>query len=179
MIFDSDLLIAVIIIIVGMGFFTSSMIEHTNNYEDTVKTNIMYDKVVYQLKSLISDGTIETAILLINNNNSAIAVSILKNRIGFKNYELKIGNYAISQGNLTGSKTIMASTTILMNRTEGWYGVYGNDNGLYLTNKHFISENETYNYLNNHYDNTTYPYRKAIYYFNSSNPINITIICGD
>ena len=178
MIFDSDLLVAVIVIIVGMGFFTSSMVEHTNNYADAVKTNILYDKVVYQLKSLISDGTLETAVLLLNNNNSSIAENVLKNRINLKNYELKIGNYTlISHGNLNNTKTIMVSTTILMNRTEGWYGIYGNDSELHITNEHFISESEAYNYLNK-YDNTTYPYKKAIYYFNSSNPINITLICG-
>ncbi|WP_421077357.1 hypothetical protein Mjas_06450 [Methanothermococcus sp. Ax23] len=179
MIFDSDILIAVIIIIVGMGFFTSSMVEHTNNYADAVKTNILYDKVVYQLKSLISDGTLETAVLLLNTNNSDIAKSVLKNKIGLKNYELKIGNYPIipPQGDLNSTKTIMVSATILMNRTEGWYGIYGNDDELHITNKYFISENETYNYLNTYYN--SYPYKKAIYYFNSSNPINITLIYGD
>ena len=58
MIFDSDILVAVIILIVGMGYFTLSMVEHTDGYVDAVKMNILYDRASDQLKSLVSDGTL-------------------------------------------------------------------------------------------------------------------------
>ncbi|AXI25404.1 hypothetical protein CFE53_04365 [Methanofervidicoccus sp. A16] len=176
MIFDSDILIGVIILIVGMGFFTLSMVEHTDSYVDAVRTNILYDKASAQLKSLVSDGTLESAILLINNGYESMAKEVLENRIDVDNYVLTIGNYTISEGNLNNIDTVIVSTVIVINRTEGWYGIYGDSNSLNITEKHFLSEEETYNYLNQH--NYNYPYKRAIYYFRSNRPINITLICG-
>jgi len=176
MIFDWDVIIAVIIIIVGMGYFTLSMVEHTNSYVDAVKTNILYDKASDQLKFLVSDGTLESAILLMNNGYKSIAEEVLKNRINLDNYILIIGkNYTISEGNLSNKNIVIVSTVIIMNRTEGWYGVYGDNNSLHITDKHFLNEEEVYEYLNQY----PYSYKKAIYYFRSSTPINITLICGD
>ena len=177
MIFDSDVLIAVIILIVGMGYFTMSMVEHTNNYADTVGTNILYDRASDQLKSLVSDGTLESAILLINNNHGSMAEEVLDNRIILENYNLSVGNYSISKGNLSNRDIVMASVVVVMNRTEGWYGIYGDSTTLHITDRHFLSENEAYSYLNNHYPN--YPYKRVIYYFNSSSPIEVTLIYGD
>ena len=174
MIFNSDVLIAVIILIVGMGFFTMSMVEHTDNYADAVRTNILYDRASDQLKSLVSDGTLESAILLINNNHGNMAEEVLKNRIILDNYNLSIGNYSISEGNLSNKDIVMASAVVVMNRTEGWYGIYGDGNSLHITNKHFLSEDDVYDYLNNF----NYPYKRAIYYFNSSSPIEVTLIYG-
>jgi len=175
MIFDSDIVIGVIILIVGMGFFTLSMVEHTDSYADAVKTSILYDKASFQLKSLVSDGTLESAILLINNGYGSMAEKVLKNRIDLKNYKLRIGNYTISKGNLSDKDIVIVSTVIIINRTEGWYGVYGNESTLHITDKYFLSEEEVYNYLNS-YSNT--PFKRAIYYFRSYDPINITLICG-
>ena len=177
MIFDNDVLIGVIIIIVGMGYFTLSIVEHINNYVDIVKTNILYDKVSDQLKSLVSDGTLESAILLINNGYGSIAEELLKNRINLDNYILSIGNYTISEGNLTNMDTIIVSTVVIMNRTEGWYGVYGNESYLNITDEYFLSEDEAYNHLSLP-KYSRYPYKRAIYYFRSSSPIKITLICG-
>jgi len=174
LIFDMDVLIAVIILIVGMGFFTMSMVEHTNNYADAVRTNILYDRASDQLKSLVSDGTLESAILLINNNHGSMAEEVLKNRIILENYNLSIGNYSISKGNLSNRDIVMASTIVVMNRTEGWYGIYGDNTSLHITDEHFLSEDDVYDYLNN----TGHPYKRAIYYFNSSSPIEVTLIYG-
>jgi len=176
MIFDSDIVIGVIILIVGMGFFTLSMVEHTDSYADAVRTNILYDKASFQLKSLVSDGTLESAILLINSGYGSIAEEVLKNRIDLENYNLNIGDYTISEGNLSDKDIVIVSTVIVMNRTEGWYGVYGNQNTLHITDEYFLSEEEVYSHLNDEY--SQYPYKRAIYYFRSSSPINITLIYG-
>ncbi|HIQ39274.1 MAG TPA: hypothetical protein EYH53_04630 [Methanothermococcus okinawensis] len=177
MIFDSDILIGVIILIVGMGYFTLSIVEHTNSYVDVVKTNILYDKASDQLKSLVSDGTLESAILLINNGYGPMAEELLKNRINLDHYILSIGNYIISEGNLNNMDTVIVSTIVVMNRTEGWYGVYGNESYLNITDEYFLSEDEAYNHLSLP-KYSQYPYKRAIYYFRSSSPINITLICG-
>lgn len=184
MLFDSDLVVAILIILVGMAFFTSSMVEHTDNYMDAIKTNILHDKVTNQLKTLVTDGTIKTAILLINNNNTDVAEKVIKNRIRFRNYNLTIGNCSISEisGDINHSNFVLVSAVILMNRTDGWYGVYGNDNELKITDEHFISEEETYKYLSNDniFPNDTYPYKKAIFYFKNNTPIKVTLkVYGD
>jgi len=174
MIFDSDIVIGMIILIVGMGFFTLSMVEHTDSYADAVKTNILYDKASDQLKSLVSDGTLESAIILINCGYGSIAEEVLRNRISLENYELQIGNYIISEGNLSNKNIVIVSTVIAINRTEGWYGVYGDNTTLYITDEYFLSEDEAYNYLHQY----QHPFKRAIYYFRSSDPINITLIYG-
>jgi len=174
MIFDSDVMLGVIILIVGMGFFTLSMEEHIGSYTEAVRMNILYDKASDQLKSLVSDGTLESAILLINNGYGHIAENILKNRIDLDNYILRIGGYYISEGDLSNKDLVIVSTVVVLNRTEGWYGIYGNNTTLHLTDRHFLSENETYDYLNNF----KYPLKRAIYYVRSSDPINITLIYG-
>ena len=176
MIFDSDILIATIVLIVGMGYFTVSMVEHTDSYADAVRLNILYDRASDQLKSLVSDGTLESAILLINNGYGSMAEEVLKNRINLENYRLSIGNYTISRGYLDNKDKVVVSTLLVMNRTEGWYGIYGDNTTLYITDRHFLSEDEAYNYLNNHYPN--YLYKRVIYYFNSSSPIEVTLIYG-
>ena len=81
MIFDSDMVIGIIILIIGAIFFTATMGEYLSIQKDSVVTNILHDKATSQLKSLICDGTIEACILLINNNKGNIAENIIKNRI--------------------------------------------------------------------------------------------------
>ncbi|EHP86570.1 hypothetical protein [Methanotorris formicicus] len=170
MLFDSDIVIAVVVILVGIGFFASSMVGHTDAYKDALETGILYDKVNYQLKSLVDDGTIEVAILLLNNNRANLAEEIIKNRIKFKNYNLTIGNYSISNGNTNGDY-VLASTVVLMNRTEGWYGIYEDGGTLKITDKYFMSEEEALNYLNLNKNNKGI----AIYYFKSSVPIKVSL----
>jgi len=176
MIFDTDILLGVLILIVGMGFFTLSMVEHIDNYAHAVKMNILYDKASDRLKSLVSDGTLESAILLINSGYGYIAEEVLKNRIDLENYNLSIGDYCIIEGNLSNKNVIIVSTIVVLNRTEGWYGVYGDQSALHITDKYFLSEEEAYNYVLTYY--SQYPFKRAIYYFRSSSPINVTLICG-
>ena len=175
MIFDSDILIAVVILIVGMGYFTLSMVEHTESYVDVVGLNILYDRAGDQLKSIVSDGTLESAILLINSGYESMAEEVLKNRITLENYRLSIGGYTISEGHLVGDKVVV-STVVVMNRTEGWYGIYGNNTTLHITDRHFLSEDEVYKYLNNCYKN--YSHKRAIYYSNSIGSTEVTLIYG-
>ncbi len=177
MLFDSDLLLSTIILIVGLAFFTTSMVGHIDGYKDALSTSVIYDKANHQLKSLIDDGTIEACILLINNNETPIAESIIRNRIPYNNYQLKIGNYVINSTKLDTNKAyVMVSTVIIMNRTEGWYGVYGNNDEIYLMNKHFISYNEALEYMDNNAPYNIYRYRKPVYYFDSSKPITVEFI---
>ena len=61
MIFDSDMVIAIVILTVGMAFYTSSLVEHGGMYGDTIKTNIFHDKVSSQLKEMVTDGTIDNS----------------------------------------------------------------------------------------------------------------------
>ena len=86
MIFDSDLVIAICILLIGAIFFTATMGEYLGVHRDATITEILHDKATSQLKSLICDGTVEACILLINNNKSSIAENILKNRIIYNNY---------------------------------------------------------------------------------------------
>ena len=177
MILNSELLLSIIILTVGLAFFTSSMVEHVDGYKDALSTDMIYDKANYQLKSLIGDGTIEACILLMNNDNNSIARTIIRNRIPYDNYQLKIGDYTINSATLDTNKTyIVVSTVIMMNRTEGWYGVYGNNTEIHLMDKYFLSYEDALNYMNNNAPYNTYDYKKPVYYFNNSKPITVKFI---
>ena len=177
MIFDSELLLSTIILTVGLAFFTSSMVEHVDGYKDALSTDMVYDKANYQLKSLISDGTIEACILLMNNGNDSIAETIIRNRIPYNNYQVKIGSYTINSTTLNTNKTyIVVSSVIMMNRTEGWYGVYGNNTEIYLMDKYFLSYEDSLNYMSNNAPYNNYEYKNPVYYFNNSKPITVKFI---
>jgi hypothetical protein len=179
MIFDSDLVIAICILLIGAVFFTATMGEYLGVHRDATITEILHDKATTQLKSLICDGTIEACILLINNNKSSIAENILKNRIIYNNYKLIIGNYMISEGNCNGSFAIV-SAVVAMNRTEGWYGVYWNSTFVGITDKHYLTYeeavDETLKEINETYGDTKLFNVTAIYYFNISRPVDVKFI---
>ncbi|AEF96508.1 hypothetical protein [Methanotorris igneus] len=172
MIFDSDIVIAVIVLLVGLSFYAASLSEHVHSYTSAVKTNILYDKASHTLLDLVSDGTLESCIILYNNECEDIANNILRNRINFKNYELTIGNITIKEGSPTGNEVVVSST-ILLNRTEGWYGIYGNETKLNITQEYFLSESAAMQYLNETYNNSTF--KRAFYYFNTSKPIEVKL----
>ncbi|ABR55150.1 conserved hypothetical protein [Methanococcus vannielii SB] len=167
MIFDSDLVIAVVILTIGMAFFTTSLVEHTGGYQDVVKSNILHGKASHDLKTIISDGTVETAILLMNNNENQLANSLLSNRISVKNYEFIIGDEVVlSKGNNQNQNIVIASSVVIMNRTEGWYGVAWNTNGAITVKGPYFSELNAYNSVSGEY-------KKSIYYFNNSEPVKV------
>jgi hypothetical protein len=173
MIFDSDLVIAICILLIGAIFFTATMGEYLGVHRDATITEILHDKATSQLKSLICDGTVEACILLINNNKSSIAENILKNRIIYNNYKIIIGNYAISEGNCNSSFAI-ASAVVAMNRSEGWYGVYWNSTFVGISDKHYLTYEEAINETSEEVGNTFNV--TAIYYFNISRPVDVKFI---
>ncbi|MBB6401852.1 hypothetical protein HNP92_001157 [Methanococcus maripaludis] len=172
MIFDSDMVIAIVILTVGMAFYTSSLVEHGGMYGDTIKTNIFHDKVSSQLKEMVTDGTIDTAMLLKNNNETVVAENLIKSRVVSDNYVLTIGNWTIDNSNPT-DEFVLVSTVVLINRSEGWYGFYWNEttNPNIVSKGPFIDENIAYAVLRA-YDSD---YNKTIYYYNSNESIDVSL----
>uniref|UniRef100_A9A857 Uncharacterized protein n=1 Tax=Methanococcus maripaludis (strain C6 / ATCC BAA-1332) TaxID=444158 RepID=A9A857_METM6 len=170
MIFDSDMVIAIVILTVGMAFYTSSLAEHGGDYGDTIKTNIFHDKVSSQLKELVTDGTIETALLLKNNNESVAAENLIESKIFLDNYVVSIGNWNIDNSNPT-DEFVLVSTIVIINRSEGWYGFYWNETGLITKTGPYIDENIAYIALGTYESD----YNKTIYYYNNSESINVSL----
>ncbi|ABO35731.1 conserved hypothetical protein [Methanococcus maripaludis C5] len=170
MIFDSDMVIAIVILTVGMAFYTSSLVEHGGDYGDTIKTNIFYDKVSSQLKDLVLDGTIETAMLLKNNNESDVAENLIKIRVHSENYLMNIGTWSIDNSNATENFAIV-STVVLINRSEGWYGFYWNAGHEIQSIGPYIDENITYIAL----DLYESDYKKALYYYGNNDSVNVSL----
>jgi len=170
MIFDSDLVIAIVILTIGMAFYTSSLVEHGGDYGDSIKTNIFYDKVSTQLKDIATDGTIETAIMLKNNNETVAAENLIESRINSDNYVFKIGNWSIDNSNPTYD-FVLVSTVVFINRSEGWYGFYWNETEPVQFIGPYIDENIAYAALGT-YD---VDYTKAIYYYGNNESINVSL----
>ncbi|WP_459201788.1 hypothetical protein [Methanococcus sp. CF] len=169
MIFDSDLVIAIVILTIGMAFFTTSLVEHSGAYQDVIKSDILHDKASYQLKAIIADGTAETVLLLLNNNENSTAQSILNNRLQFKNYEFLVGDEVVfSEGDQLNQDIIIVSSVVVMNRSEGWYGVAWNDGGSITILGPETSELQAYQSVSG-------DYKKAIYYFNNSKPVKVSL----
>jgi len=170
MIFDSDMVIAIVILTVGMAFYTSSLAEHGGVYSDTIKTNIFHDKVSSQLKEMVTDGTIETALLLKNNNETDAAENLIESKVALDNYEVSIGNWTINNSNPT-DEFVLVSTVFIINRSEGWYGFYWDETELIQTTGPYINENITYAALDL-YDSD---YQKALYYYRNNESIEVSL----
>lgn len=169
MIFDSDLVIAIVILTIGMAFFTTSLVEHSNAYQDVIKSNILHDRASYELKAIITDGTVETALLLINNNEDSLAESLIKSRLQVKNYDFIIGDETIfSNGNKNDQNVVIVSSVLIMNMSDGWYGVAWDNGGTITINGPKTSESVAYQSVSG-------DYKKAIYYFNNSEPVKVSL----
>ncbi|MBA2858960.1 hypothetical protein HNP93_001661 [Methanococcus maripaludis] len=169
MIFDSDLVIALVILTIGMAFFTTSLVEHSGAYQDVIKSDILHDKASYQLKAIIADGTAETALLLWNNNEDSTAESILSNRVYVKNYDFIVDDQVVfSKGSKTNQNIVIVSSVVIMNRSEGWYGVAWDDGGSITILGPETSELQAYQSVSG-------DYKKAIYYFNNSKPVKVSL----
>ena len=169
MIFDSDLVIAIVILTIGMAFFTTSLVEHSSAYQDVIKSNMLHDKASYDLKAIITDGTAEAALMLINNNEDSTADALIKSRLHVKNYDFIVGNETIvSNGNKNDQNMVIVSSVVIMNRSEGWYGVAWNEGGSITIKGPETSELQAYQSVSG-------DYKKAIYYFNNSKPVEVSL----
>jgi hypothetical protein len=139
MIFDSDLVIGAIILIVGMGYWSLSMTEHNNNYVDAVKADYMFDKGITTMEHLSEDGTLQNAVLLYYFGQENASKKLLMDRIPLKNYSLEIdGHMVINKLNINSSSSLYVLAVLTLNRSEGWYVIYGNDSSVSISTERYI-----------------------------------------
>ncbi|ENN96532.1 hypothetical protein J422_01925 [Methanocaldococcus villosus KIN24-T80] len=139
MIFDYDLIIATIILIVGLGMWSVSLVEHNNVYLDAVKNEYKIDKGLSTMETLIKSGVLQDFVILYSFNDTEIkrkAIMLLNNSIPLDSYRLEINNETIIEKNFNSSNTYIIATLIL-NRSEGWYIIYGNDTYIDILDKRF------------------------------------------
>ncbi len=145
MINSIDLTIGTAILLIGMAYWTVSIVEHNNNYVDAVKTDYLFDKGISVMESMVKDGTLQDIVLLYYFNNTEYAKELVKQRIPFKKYKFEIdGNVLIDNLN-NPNRTICVIAVLTLNRTEGWYVIYGNSSEIKISNKRFIDWLEAYN----------------------------------
>ncbi|MCS3900672.1 hypothetical protein [Methanococcus voltae] len=126
MIFDYDVLFAILILIVGTSIYTVAVFEDTEGYTEAVEFNVLNNKAISAMESLLSEGTLENVIVLLNTNiDSSIIDSYIDSRIDYDNYKVAVGNYSYSKGAVNDNFAI-AHTVVQINRSSGWYVVYWN-----------------------------------------------------
>lgn len=146
MIFDSDLVIGTLILIIGMGYWSLSITEHNNNYVDAVKADYMFDKGVSTMEHLTEDGTLQNAVLLYYFGQKNASKKILMDRISLKNYSLEIdGHMLIHKSDINPSSTLYILAILTLNRSEGWYVIYGDDNEVCISDERYIDYDEGQN----------------------------------
>ncbi|AEH07320.1 hypothetical protein [Methanothermococcus okinawensis] len=143
MIFDSDLVIGTIILIIGMGYWSVSVVEHNNVYVDAVKNEYQFDKAVSTMDNLASSGVLQDAVLLyyFDNGSGALkneSAKLLNESIHLNNYKLQIDNNTILSKNFNGSSSCYVIATLTLNRSEGWYVIYGDENNIHISNERYI-----------------------------------------
>jgi len=153
MIFDSDLLIGTIILMVGMGYWTVSLADHNDIYMDAVQNEYQFDKGISTMELLASSGMLQDAVLLyyFDSGDGAMknkAIQLLNESIRLNNYKLQIDNNTILSKNFNGSSSYYIIATVALNRSEGWYVIYGNDNDVNISNERYVDYSEASNAYN-------------------------------
>ena len=148
MINSIDLAIGTTILLIGMAYWTVSIVEHNNNYVDMVKSDYIFDKGISIMEHLSEDGTLQDAVLLYYFNKTNEAKKLLEERIPLKYYKLYIdGNLLINNTNEAyNNNSIYVLAVLTLNRSEGWYVIYGDENNINISDERFRDYDEAYNY---------------------------------
>ncbi|ADC69650.1 conserved hypothetical protein [Methanocaldococcus sp. FS406-22] len=147
MINSIDLAIGTAILLIGMAYWTVSVVEHNNNYVDIIKSDYVFDKGISTMEHLSEDGTLQDAVLLYYFNKTNEAKELLEERIPFKNYLLYIDNHLlINKSAGENHKDVYILAVLTLNRSEGWYVIYGNENDINISKERFMDYDEAYNY---------------------------------
>jgi len=154
MINSIDLAIGTTILLIGMAYWTVSIVEHNNNYVDMVKSDYIFDKGISIMEHLSEDGTLQDAVLLYYFNKTNEAKKLLEERIPLKYYKLYIdGNLLINNTNEAyNNNSIYVLAVLTLNRSEGWYVIYGDENNISISDERFEDYDTAYNcptYRNN------------------------------
>ena len=152
MINSIDLAIGTAILLIGMAYWTVSIVEHNNNYVDAVKTDYIFDKGISVMEHLSEDGTLQNAVLLYYFNRTNDSRNLLKERIPLKNYRLYIdGNLLIDNTNgFNVNNSIYVLSILTINRSEGWYAIYGDKNDINISNERYLDYDEAFNAYKNY-----------------------------
>ncbi|AIJ06357.1 hypothetical protein JH146_1515 [Methanocaldococcus bathoardescens] len=146
MINSIDLAIGTVILLIGMAYWTVSIVEHNNNYVDMVKTDYIFDKGISIMEHLSEDGTLENAVLLYYFGRVNESKKLLEDRIPLKYYKLYIdGNLLINNANgVYENNSVYVLAILTLNRSEGWYVIYGDENNINISNERFLDYDEAY-----------------------------------
>ncbi|MBP2200761.1 hypothetical protein J3E07_000159 [Methanococcus voltae] len=174
MIFDYDVLFAILILIVGTSIYTVAVFEDTEGYTEAVEFNVLNNKAISTMESLLSEGTLENVIVLLNTDiESSIIDLYLDSRINYDNYNLVIGNYSYSKGTINENFAIV-HTIVQMNRSSGWYVIYWNtQSGSKNVNTMgpFSDEDTAFKAS----DSISADRKKVLYYHKSGLPVNASL----
>lgn len=74
---------------------------------------------------------------------------LLEERIPLKHYLLYIdNNLLINKSNgVNNSNSVYILTVLTLNRSEGWYVIYGNEDFVNISKERFLDYDDAYNYL--------------------------------
>ncbi|AAB99486.1 TPA: hypothetical protein HA335_06270 [Methanocaldococcus jannaschii] len=149
MINSVDLAIGTAILLIGMAYWTVSIVEHNNNYVDIVKSDYIFDKGISTMEHLSEDGTLQDAVLLYYFDRVNDSKKLLEERIPLKHYLLYIdNNLLINKSNgVNNSNSVYILTVLTLNRSEGWYVIYGNEDFVNISKERFLDYDDAYNYL--------------------------------
>ncbi|ACX73359.1 conserved hypothetical protein [Methanocaldococcus vulcanius M7] len=146
MINSIDLAIGTAILLVGMAYWTVSITEHNNNYVNIVKEDYIFDKGISAMEELSNDGTLQDAVLLYYFGKKDEAKKLIESKLPFHHYLLYIDNNLLinkSGGNISSNLYVLAILTL--NRSEGWYVIYGDENSINISKDRFLDYTDAYN----------------------------------
>ncbi len=169
MIFNSDVLIGTIILIIGLGYWSISVVENNNVYVDAVQNEYLFDKGISTMESLATSGKLQDAVLLyyFDNGDEIMenkAIKLLNESINLSSYKLEINGTTILSKNYNDNlnKSIYVVGIVELNRSEGWYVIYGDDNEIHISNERYTDfQNAQMAYINERYDMPVY-YSKGV-----------------
>ena len=152
MINSLDLVIGTTILIIGMAYWSVSILEHNNNYVDAVKADYLFDKGIKTMEHLSEDGTLQNAVLLYYFGKVNESKKLLEENIPLNNnYVLYIDNHLlINKTTKNYNNTIYVLTVLTLNRSEGWYVIYGDENNIDISNERYLDYDEAFSHYENY-----------------------------
>ncbi|WP_456471581.1 hypothetical protein [Methanocaldococcus sp.] len=145
-----DLTLGTFILLIGLAYWTTTMVDYNNNYVDMVKQDYKFSLAINTMESLIKSGTLEDAVILYYANKTDSCIELLNQSIPLSNYSLYIDNNLIISKGLNLNSSIYVVSTLTINRSVGWYVLYGNNkDDLKISDERFLSYEEAYNRYSN------------------------------
>ncbi|WP_423792494.1 hypothetical protein ACPB8Q_07160 [Methanocaldococcus indicus] len=150
MINSIDIFLGTIILLIGFTYWSINLSEYNNNYVYSVKEDYKLSKAIETLKTLADDGTLENAVLLYYFGEVNTSKHLLEEKINLDRYMVKIDGHMLINKSYVNNGDRYVVAVLVLNRSEGWYVIYGNYSTIKISKNRYLDFDEALNEYSNY-----------------------------